>query len=138
MNYSVQNLTQVADCNALLTWAAQERADLDLKRHSNEHASDKFALTSQEVEVLLLAVNTDLASVESVIATLADGPYRKEQINKKKRLEFKKFLLENRRESYGTVTLLEKQMDLACVKLSIDEVDAFIVAVEAQKATLPG
>ncbi len=137
MNYTVQNLTMVADCNALLTWAAQERADLDLKRHSDEHASTKFALTSQELEVALLAVNTDLASVDSVIATLPEGPYKTDQRNKQKRLEFKKFLLENRKDSYGTIALLEKQMELARVKLELDEVDAFIAAVEAQKSTLP-
>jgi hypothetical protein len=31
MNYSVINLTQVADCNVLLTWAAKEKADLEFK-----------------------------------------------------------------------------------------------------------
>ena len=44
--------------------------------------------------------------------------------------------MENRKESYGTVALLEKEMDLSRVEQEIEEVDAFIGAVEAQKATI--
>ena len=136
MNYSVNNLTQVADCNALLTWAAKEKSDLNFKRLSDERLTVRFAETSQELDAILQGVLAELAATETIIAVLPEGPSRDEALNKKTRLEYKKFLLENRRESYGTVALLEKEMDLARVEQEIEEVDAFIVAVEGKKAAL--
>ena len=136
MNYSVQNLTQVSDCNALLTWAAREKSDLNFKKLSDERLTVRFAETSQELEAILQGVLAELAATETIIAVLPEGPSRDEAINKKTRLEYKKFLLENRKESYGTVALLEKEMDLARVEQEIEEVDAFIAAVEEKKAAL--
>ena len=52
------------------------------------------------------------------------------------RLEYKKFLLENRKESYGAVALLEKELDLERVNKQLDEVNVFIDAITAHKATL--
>ncbi len=136
MNYSVTNLTQVADCNALLSWAAKEKADLSYKRLSDERLTAKYAETSLELDAVLQGVLIEISATETVIAVLPDGPSKDDAMNKKTRLEYKKFLLETRKESYGTVALLEKEMDLARVDVELGEVDAFIVAVEAQKVIL--
>lgn len=134
--YTITNLTQIADCNALLTWAGREKADLAFKKISDERLTARFADTAQELDAVLQGVIAELAATETIISVLPDGPTKDEAINKKTRLEYKKFLLENRRESYGVVALLEKEMDLARVNSEIAEVDAFIAAVEVQRDSL--
>ena len=136
MNYTVQNLTQVADCDVLLSWAQKEKADLTFRKLSVERLTDRYAETSVEVATQLQGVIAELAAVDSYIAILPDGPIKDEAVDKKTRLEYKKFLLESRVESYGVVALLEKQMDLGRVEQEIAEVDAFVAAVEARKAAL--
>lgn len=136
MNYSVNNLSTVADCNALLTWAGKEKADLNFKKLSDERLTSRIAETSQELDAELQGVLAEISATETIINILPDGPSKDDAINKKTRLEYKKFLLENRRESYGTVALLEKQIDLARVQVEINEVDAFISAIEERKAAL--
>jgi hypothetical protein len=136
MNYSVQNLTQVADCDVLLSWAQKEKADLTYRKLSVERLTDRYAETSVEVATQLQGVIAELAAVDSYIAILPDGPIKDEALDKKTRLEYKKFLLEGRVESYGVVALLEKEMDLGRVEQEIAEVDAFVAAVEARKAAL--
>lgn len=136
MNYSVQNLTQVADCDVLLSLAQKEKADLTFRKLSVERLTDRYAETSVEVATQLQGVIAELAAVDSYIAILPDGPIKDEAVDKKTRLEYKKFLLEGRVESYGVVALLEKQMDLGRVEQEIAEVDAFVAAVEARKAAL--
>lgn len=136
MNYTVQNLTQVADCDVLLSLAQKEKADLTFRKLSVERLTDRYAETSVEVATQLQGVIAELAAVESYIAILPDGPIKDEAVDKKTRLEYKKFLLEGRVESYGVVALLEKQMDLGRVEQEIAEVDAFMAAVEARKAAL--
>jgi hypothetical protein len=136
MTYSVTNLTQVADCDALLTWATKEKADLDYKRLSDERLTARYAETSLELDAILQGVIAELTATETIIAVLPEGPSRDDALNKRTRLEYKKFLLETRKESYGTVALLEKEMELARVNREISEVEIFIAAVETQKATL--
>jgi len=136
MNYSVQNLTQVADCDVLLSLAQKEKADLTFRKLSVERLTDRYAETSVEVATQLQGVIAELAAVDSYIAILPDGPIKDEALDKKTRLEYKKFLLEGRVESYGVVALLEKQMDLGRVEQEIAEIDAFMAAVEARKAAL--
>ena len=136
MNYSVQNLTQVTDCDVLLTWAQKEKADLNFKKLSEERLTTKYAETALEVDAVLQGVVTELTAVDTIIAVLPEGPTKDDTINKKTRLEYKKFLLETRKESYGTVALLEKEMELARVIQEIEEVDAFISAINAKRTAL--
>ena len=136
MNYSVQNLTQVTDCDVLLTWAQKEKADLNFKKLSEERLTTKYSETAIEVDAVLQGVIAELTAVDTIIAVLPEGPTKDDTINKKTRLEYKKFLLETRKESYGTVALLEKEMELARVIQEIEEVDAFIAAINAKRTAL--
>lgn len=136
MTYSVQNLTLVADCNVLLSLAAKERADLDFKRLSEERMTVRFTQTSQEIDADLQGVIVEIAATETIISMLPDGSSKDEAIDKKTRLEYRKFTLENRKESFGTVALLEKEMDLSRTIREIEEVDGFIIAVNERKTAL--
>ena len=44
--------------------------------------------------------------------------------------------MENRKESYGAVALLEKELDLERISNDVEEVDAFIAGVTARKSAL--
>ncbi len=81
-------------------------------------------------------VLAEVTATETIIVVLPEGPSKEDAVNKRTRLEYKKFLLETRRESYGSVALLEKEMDLARVLLEIDEVNAFITTVSSRKTEL--
>ena len=136
MNYAITNLTAVVDCDFLINMAKQERSDLDLRKINHEHAADKFSGTAAEIEAIYQGVLSDLAFTEQYIQTLPEGVAKTEALRRKKRLDIRKLTLETRRDTYGTVAYLEKQMDLARVQQEIAEVDAFISAVEVRKAAL--
>ena len=136
MNYVINNLTQVADCDVLLSWAANEKADLAFKKMGEERLTIKYSSTSVEVESELQGVIIELTATDAIIASLPEGDLKEEHLKKRTRIVYKKFLLENRKESYGTVALLEKQLDLERINKEIEEVDAFILAVTNHKATL--
>lgn len=136
MVYSVENLTQVTDCDVLLTWAQKAKADLNFQKLSEERLTTKYAETSIIVDAELQGVITEIAAQDSIIAILPEGPSKQDAVNKKTRLVYKKFLLETRLGSYGAVSLLEKEMDLARVQQEIQEVDAFIAAIQDKKTAL--
>lgn len=72
----------------------------------------------------------------SGIYTLPDGDTKDENITKKKKLELKQYLLNERKDNYGAVALLEKEFHLARVEKELLEADDFIAALTARKAAL--
>ncbi len=134
--YSISNLTTVADCDVLLNMANKEKADLNFKKLSDERLVNNYSNTSVEISVILQGILAEISAVTTVLNVLPEGPTKDAEEKRKVRLEYKKFLLETRKESYGAVALLEKQLDLERVSKQIDEVDAFILAITNHKATL--
>ena len=134
--YSVENLTEVTDCDMLLTLSQKEKADLEFKKLSAERLTTRYSENSVEIEATLQGVIAELEAVDTILAVVPEGPTRDDLVNRKTRLEYKKFLLENRKASYGAVALLEKEMDLARINREILEVDTFIAAVNTRKAEL--
>lgn len=134
--YSITNLTTVADCDVLLNMANKEKADLNFKKLSDERLVNNYSNTSVEISVILQGILAEISAVTTVLNVLPEGPTKDAEEKRKVRLEYKKFLLETRKESYGAVALLEKQLDLERITKQIDEVDAFILAITNHKATL--
>ena len=134
--YTVSNLTTIADCDVLLNMANKEKADLAFKKLSEERLVTNYSTASVEIDAVLQGVIAEIAAVDSILAVLPNGPTKDSEEKRKVRLEYKKFLLENRKESYGAVALLEKELDLERVNKQLDEVNLFIDAVTAHKATL--
>ena len=136
MNYSVTNLTQIADCDVLLTWSGREKADLVFKKSVEERLIVKYAETSIEIDAVLQGVLAEISALDIIIASLPDGSVKDEQIRKRKKADYKKFLLETRRETYGMIALLQKQSDVALIDVEIEAMDEFTAIIEAHKETL--
>ncbi|KGO90435.1 hypothetical protein [Flavobacterium suncheonense] len=134
--YSLNRITTTADCDVLLTWANKEKEDLAHKRYTEQRFTTTYSTASIEIEAVLQGVLTEIAAEENIIGVLPEGRQKEEHVKKKIRLEYKKFLLENRKESYGVVALLENELDLERLNKEIDEVDAFIAAITAHRNTL--
>jgi hypothetical protein len=134
--YSVSNLTTVADCDVLLGIAQKEKSDLNFKKLSEERLVTNYSNTAVEIDAILQGVNAEIAAVDTVLAILPEGPTKEAEEKRKVRLEYRKFLLENRKESYGAVALLEKELDLERINKQLAEVDVFIAEVTAHRDTL--
>jgi len=132
MDYSLQSLTTVADCNVLLSMAAKEKADLNFRKLSAERTTARFSETATSLAADLQGVMIEISATETIISVLPDGPSKEDAIEKKTRLEYRKFTLETRIASYGITALLEKEMDLGRILREIDEADVFTAAVETR------
>ncbi|RYG33044.1 MAG: hypothetical protein EOO01_33610 [Chitinophagaceae bacterium] len=136
MPYSLNNVSTVADCNVLLSMAAKEMADLEFKRISTERLTTRFAETSISVAAELQGVTAEISATDTIISILPEGPAKEDAVDKKTRLEYRKFLLESRAANYGVTALLEKEMDLSRVRQEIGEVELFVAEVEARIVVL--
>lgn len=134
--YSIEKLTQVSDCDAVLTWAQTEKESLELKKLNESKLTKDYSTTSLSIDTELLSVTTQINAINTVLPTLPEGSVKEDHLKKLKKLDYRKFLLEDRRINYGVVALLEKELDVERLTKEITEIDAFITSVTQKKATL--
>lgn len=136
MPYTVASLTSAADCDLMLTMAGKQKSDLSFRKLSLERQQTHYAENAVELESELAIANAEAAALDSVIATLPEGDIKDENVTRRKRLELKQFLLNEKKDNFGGVALLDKEHDLALVSRQVEEIDVFIAAVTARKAVL--
>ena len=126
MNYTVSLLTTGPDCQALIDLANREKNTLAYRKTGLERQRQSATLTSQEIESNLLAVTVELQALQSVYDSLPEGAAKQQALSNIKKSEYKKFLLEQRKENYGVLALLEKEYDIASIDRGIVETESFI------------
>jgi predicted transcriptional regulator len=136
MEYSLSALTSAADCDALLNLTQKEVDDLSFRKTSLERQQKKYAETTVEVESEIKLVQAELDAVNMVLAGLPEGETKLDNVKKQKRFEYSLFLLNTRKSSYGAITLLEKELNVARISKELEEAAAFIAAVQGRKAQL--
>ena len=135
MDYSLNQITTASDCDALLTAAEADRFNLDLDR-KNEEKKYRLVLSTSGVEAALASANAELASVQSVIASEPDSPFKEDMKKRVPILQVKINNLTTRSERYGKIALLQKEYAMSCFDKQIAENDAYVQAVTDRKKNL--
>ncbi len=135
-NYSVDQLTTVADCDAVLNIATEEQKNLEWKKLSLERQKEQYSKNAVGIAAELVGKQAEKAALDTVIENLPDGATKNENIVKRTKVEYSIFLLENRKTNYGDVALLEKEYDMERVVKELEETTVFITEVEARKAAI--
>ncbi len=129
MNYTVSLLTTRPDCQVLIDFANEEKGTLAYRKEGLQRQRQSATITSQEIESNLLAITAELQALQLVYDSLPDGTAKQAIFNTIKKSEYKKFLLEQRKENYGVLALLEKEYDIASIDRCIVETEDFIEQV---------
>lgn len=136
MVYSVERLVTVEECDSMSQIAQQSKDELIYKKSSLEHRMQSYEERSVKHETDLAATSAELASLQSIFASLPAGEVKDDVESRIKRLEYRKWLLEERSDTYGSIALLEQQLGIAEVDAYIAELDVFLAAVATHRATL--
>ncbi len=136
MNYSVNMLSTAADCDSLILVAEKEKSDLGFRKTSQERQKENYAANSIGIDEDILATNAEVTALQTVVSTLPAGAAKDENEKRLKKLELKKFLLAQKDKNYGSVALLMRELEVARIAKEMEEVDAFIVSINARKAAI--
>jgi hypothetical protein len=136
MNYSLNKITSLADCNTLIDLANTENSELEFKKLQQERAYENVSTGSEGIDAEIAAVNSEITGVEMVLATMSDGPVKKEFESRLVKLNHKRFLLRERRERFGVIALLEKEYVLGNINQQLVESATYIAALNSRKAEL--
>ena len=137
MDYTVSMISNRADCQSMIDMANDDKDALAYRRTGLQRQRQTASATSVGIEADLASVVAELAALQTVLNTLPEGSVKEETGVKFTKAEYKKFLLEQRKANNGSVALVEKEYDIACVEQSISETDAFILALTARMNELP-
>jgi hypothetical protein len=136
MTYSVNLISTQADCDLLLSLAAKEKSDIEFQKLSQQRQRENYAETAGEVAAELQTVDAELTAINSVVTALPDGEVKDDNITRQKRLELRKRLLEDKKDNYGVVAVLEKELGIDRLDKELVAMQDFIVALQARKAAL--
>jgi len=129
-------LKTVADCDGITKLLDKDKGDLEFRKISLGRQTKQYAQNAVEVEAELAAVNTELDSLASIIAGLPAGERKREEEIRKQRTIVRKMLLEERKNDYGVVALIEREVELDLTDRHIAAVTEALAAVATRKAAL--
>jgi hypothetical protein len=109
MEFSIQSIQTVAGCDALILMFNKEKADHEFRKLSLTRQYESLSENSSEDSAELTRISNELATITSIIGTLAPGEYQTDLISKKMKLESKKFDLENKVADYDIKAKFEKE-----------------------------
>jgi hypothetical protein len=104
---------------------------LSLQRQKESYSNNSF-----EVSTELQLVQNQLDGVNSVLAVLPDGNDKDEAIIKKAKYELQLLVLNRRQKAYGTIALLDKELDLERAESQMASIDDYLAQIEARKIEL--
>lgn len=136
MSYNLTALATTADCDALLDIANLEQDDLNFKKTGQQRQYRLATTGSTGIDAGLAGVNSQIAGLETAVATVPEGPAKQDLEDQLVDLRHKKYLLEKRRRSYGTLALVQKEHAIAAIDMQITESVSYIDAVTQRKAEL--
>ena len=134
--YSTLSLLTIADCSAVLLMANRDVDTFNYRITSINYRRNNNSLTTQQAQAETLVVQAEIASLETTIAALPEGPAKEDQITKKMRKELQLRSLSNRGSSQGPVALLDQELELARLNQQLAETMGFIGAVTVRRDEL--
>ena len=136
MNYSLEKISTVEACDALLAIAQTEKENLERRRRNlGESISNFDARTG--------TVGDDMASVQALLQTfitaynaLPEGRDKVDMNIEIKRLEARKAQLDKSVVSYNVQSLLERQVSYNLLDNQVPVIDAYIAAIQNKRTEI--
>lgn len=137
MNYEVSLLATRADCQVLIDNAVSEKESLNYRKSGLVRNRRSAGENSVSVEADLHATIAEVAANQTRYDSLPEGNAKQEALRQLKKAQYKQFLLEQRRLNYGSLSLLDKDYDIACIDHMLAETDDFILQLTTRMNQLP-
>ncbi len=136
MAYSLTNLTSVADCDLLIGMLTKEQEDLVFQKVVQTKRADDLSDNSVDFQTDLISVQGELDIIEGVIAALPNGPQKEKQLTARLALELRLRRLNERKDNYGPVGLINAQYQIEVLDLTLTAINNLIADVQTRRAQI--
>jgi hypothetical protein len=136
MAYSIINLQSIAECDELLAIVSRERRGMENRKESLEIRNENMQESSTDYEADLASMNSELNHLNTTIPTMPEGAKKEAMITDQIILTGRIRLLNQRRSNFGTMGILQRELDIELLERGIEAYNEFIDGVNTHKATL--
>lgn len=136
MAYAVEKLTSVSDCDSVTKLLEKEKDDLDFRSIVLTRQIKSYAGNASDIAADLIAADAEIASLNSQLEVVPAGERREKLITDLDRAKLRKRTLTARQLDYGTVALVEREVELGMATAQLGIVNAGLADVAARKAAL--
>jgi hypothetical protein len=136
MSYSFNSITTVADCDALLLLANNEKNEITYAIDTVTRRINSMTNSVTELATDLASVQAELSTTQTIIASLPEGEVKEAQITKRMKLEVRLRVLNDRIDDYGAVALLQRQNELEIEQAALDRQEIFITEIQNRRAQI--
>jgi hypothetical protein len=134
--YGIELINSTDEADLLLRMARREKRTLNVRRESlalrNENASDNEAERNADI----LAAQSELDALTSLINSLPDGARKEAEITKKLSVELRLRRLTIGGSDENPVTVVERNFDTSQMDREMAGIDEFITAVEERRGVI--
>ncbi|MCC2548035.1 hypothetical protein LJY25_16420 [Hymenobacter sp. BT175] len=131
-------LTTVAECDQVLSEAADERAELEFRQVQLQRLHSMGTGKAAELQVELTGATSEYNTLAALLPGMAEGNAKKRNEREYKRLEYRIYVLTQQQSSGqgGILTRFKRQYELNCLAQSLIENNTLKTEVEARRAAL--
>jgi hypothetical protein len=138
MDYALEKLATVAECDALLALATKDKANMERRRRNLSESIATFGQRTGDYGTELQSVETLLQTYSAAYDVLPEGNNKMTIFLAIKRLETRKAQLAKAVTGYNANSLIGKQTDFNLLDSQVPALDALIAAVQVRRAALGG
>lgn len=138
MDYSLEMITTVAECDALLLQAGEDQETLERRRRNLDESIGNFGERTHDYSTEMQSVITLLETYTLAYDALPEGKNKMTIYLEMKRMETRKAQLDKSVASYNASSLIGKQVDLNLLTTQLPMLMAYIAALQARRTALGG
>jgi HD superfamily phosphodiesterase len=136
MDYSIDQLTTVEECDAVLEILASDKEVAESKLTIQRISIERHEAASQESFSELETVEPLQVALQNMVDTMPEGAIKDRYLKDLDRLAVRKRILSERVEQYSKEDLLLKQLEYNRMENDLPLYDALVQQVQNKKATL--
>jgi len=136
MEYSMERLTTVAECDAVLAAAQLELKEFQTQLANIDLRQDKADSSVQRMSISLALNRAELVGLEAALPTVTDPDALASLNGRLTKVRNRVENLEVDTAKRGIVAVIKLQMDINQLEASVNVINDLITQVTAKKATL--
>lgn len=136
MDYNLDQITTVEDCDILIATATKEKENLERRLRNLGESIETFGERTASIGEEMASALSLLDTYNVVYPTLPDGKDKATIKLQIERTETRVALLEKSSLSYNSSVLLGRQFDYNALDKQIPEAENYVTALETRKAEL--
>ena len=136
MAYNLSYIRKVEDCDLLIEFVEKDKKNLGYQEFNLERKQEDVTSTAGDIEMEIASTISEIAYLDGVNAGMPPGKLLNANIKKKKRLEVKLYLLQDRKVTNGLIAMAIKEYELGKTDAETAQANEFLAAVRGRRADL--